>query len=59
MLARPGSWKSVATVAAFLGITCAALYPVAVVPLMSERRDVKLAAPGFKKGSMWREIDRS
>lgn len=48
-----------ATVAAFLGITCAALYPVAVVPLMSERRDVKLAAPGFKKGSMWREIDRS
>lgn len=55
-----GSLKSKLTVGAFLGITCAAMYAVAVVPLMSERGDqmVEPVTPGFKKGGMWRELSK-
>lgn len=51
-------WKSIATVTAFLGVTLAALYPVAVVPLISERRMTEPPAPGFRKGGMWKQMDR-
>ncbi|WIA41172.1 hypothetical protein OEZ86_004787 [Tetradesmus obliquus] len=63
-MAAAGNWKSKLAVASVVGLICAGIYPVVVVPLQiayggAERpaRDPGLPSAGFKKGGMWGHID--